>query len=65
MTMDPSDINSWVQSYGGPQLRTFDKTINVNTSVYTNATGGNTSGQSSASTNHGSVCAVTKFLIII
>ena len=52
MTMDPSDINSWVQSYGGPQLRTFDKTINVNTSVYTNATGGNTSGTSSASTNH-------------
>ena len=35
-----SDINSWVQSYGGPQLRTFDKTINVYTNVYTNGSGG-------------------------
>ena len=29
MAASPSDINSWVQSYGGPQLRTFDKTINA------------------------------------
>ena len=59
MSMDPSDINSWVQSYGGPQLRMFDKTINVSTNVYTNSSG-NTAGTanyynsstSSTSTNH-------------
>jgi len=59
MTMDPSDINSWVQSYGGPQLRTFDKTINVSTNVYTNSSNNDgvgvnyvNSGTSSTSTNH-------------
>lgn len=59
MTMDPSDINSWVQSYGGPQLRTFDKTINVSTNVYTNSSNNSpgtanyvNSGTSSTSTNH-------------
>ena len=52
MSMDPSDINSWVQSYGGPQLRTFSKTINVYTNVYTQGTAGMTSGTSAASTNH-------------
>ena len=52
MAASPSDINSWVQSSGGPQLRTFDRTINVYTNVYTNATAGMTSGTSAASTNH-------------
>jgi len=52
MAASPSDINSWVQSYGGPQLRTFDKTINVYTNVYTNGSGGNNSSTSAASTNH-------------
>ena len=47
-----SDINSWVQSYGGPQLRTFDKTINVYTNVYTNGSGGYNSSTSGTSTNH-------------
>ena len=57
MSMDPSDINSWVQSYGGPQLRTFDKYVNVSTNVYTNSSGNAVgayvnSGTSSTSTNH-------------
>ena len=59
MTMDPGDINSWVQSYGGPQLRTFSKTINVSSNVYTNSSGNSAgtsnyvnSGTSSTSTNH-------------
>ena len=29
MTMDRGDINSWIQTYGGSQLRTFDKTVRL------------------------------------
>lgn len=61
MPINASDINSYVQSAGGPQLRTFDKTITVTTNVYRQATntpvGGSqnsstSSGTGSASTNH-------------
>ena len=29
MVMRRSDVNSWVQSYGGGQLRTFDRTVGI------------------------------------
>jgi len=40
MTADRGDINSWVQSYGGAQLRTFDKTMRWTLNVYRRATQG-------------------------
>jgi hypothetical protein len=34
MTADRGDINSWVQTYSGAQLRTFDKTITYTVNTY-------------------------------
>jgi len=34
MTADRGDINSWVQTYSGSQLRTFDKTITYTVNTY-------------------------------
>ena len=43
MVMDRGDVNSWVQSYGGGQLRTFDRTVLFRVNTYVRATGGATS----------------------
>jgi hypothetical protein len=43
MTMDRGDVNSWVQTYGGSQLRTFDKNAGIYVNAYVNAGGGNNS----------------------
>tara|TARA_B110000902_G_scaffold208335_2_gene237710 strand:- start:969 stop:1352 length:384 start_codon:yes stop_codon:yes gene_type:complete len=40
MTMDRNDVNSWVQTYSGAQLRTFDKTVTFTINAYTRATAG-------------------------
>ena len=37
MTMDRGDVNSWVQTYGGSQLRTFDKNAGVFVNAYVQA----------------------------
>lgn len=34
MTADRGDINSWVQTYSGSQLRTFDRTITYTVNTY-------------------------------
>jgi hypothetical protein len=34
MTADRGDINSWVQTYSGAQLRTFDRTITYTVNTY-------------------------------
>ena len=41
MTMDRGDVNSWVQTYGGSQLRTFDVTVRFRVNAYVRGTGGN------------------------
>ena len=41
MVMSRTDVNSWVQTYGGAQLRTFDKTIAVRVNAYVRGTIGN------------------------
>ena len=43
MTADRGDINSWIQTYGGSQLRSFDKTEGIYVNAYVNAGGGQTS----------------------
>lgn len=40
MTMDRGDINSWVQTFGGSQLRTFDKTVGIYVNAYVYGSGG-------------------------
>lgn len=64
MSISPDDINGYVQSAGGPQLRTFDKTITVTTNVYRQATNtpnniGLTNGTYNASTSSGTGSAST------
>jgi hypothetical protein len=44
MVMSRADVNSWVQTYGGAQLRTFDRTITVRVNAYVQATIGPFSG---------------------
>ena len=39
MVMRRSDVNSWVQSYGGGQLRTFDRTVGIYVNAYVRGTG--------------------------
>ena len=39
MVMRRSDVNSWVQSYGGGQLRTFDITVGIYVNAYVRGTG--------------------------
>ena len=43
MVMRRSDVNSWVQTYGGAQLRTFNKTVGFYINAYVRATSGNSS----------------------
>ena len=43
MVMTRADVNSWVQSYGGGQLRTFDKTVGIYVNAYVYANGGQSS----------------------
>ena len=50
--MSPADINSWIQTYGGAQLRTFDRTITVTVRVYVRATGGSWSYSTYANYYH-------------
>ena len=38
MTMDRGDVNSWVMTYGGQQLRTFDRTVGIYVNAYVNGT---------------------------
>ena len=50
MVMERSDVNSWVQTYGGSQLRTFDKTVTFRITTYTRSVslfGNSTSGGTS------------------
>ena len=49
MTADRGDVNSWVQAYGGAQLRTFDKTITLSVTANIQASAG-----ASAYTRYGS-----------
>jgi hypothetical protein len=42
MTADRGDVNSWVQTYGGAQLRTFDKTITLSVTANIPGTSGAT-----------------------
>ena len=39
MTIDRGDVNSWVMTYGGQQLRTFDRTVGIYVNAYVNGTG--------------------------
>lgn len=39
MTMDRGDVNSWVMTYGGQQLRTFDRNVGIYVNAYVNGTG--------------------------
>ena len=39
--MDRGDVNSWVQAYGGLQLRTFDRSVRVTVRAYVRGTIGN------------------------
>lgn len=41
MVMSRTDVNNWVQTYGGAQLRTFDRTINIRVNAYVRGTIGN------------------------
>lgn len=43
MVMTRADVNSWVQSYGGGQLRTFDRTVGIYVNAYVYANGGQSS----------------------
>ena len=52
MTMDRGDVNSWVQSYGGGQLRTFDRTVQWRVNAYVRATSGATSYTTGANYYH-------------
>ena len=38
MVMSRGDVNSYVQTYGGAQLRTFDRGINVRINAYVRGT---------------------------
>lgn len=40
MVMTRGDVNSWIQTYGGSQLRTFDRTVGVYVNAYVRATSG-------------------------
>jgi len=54
MVMKRSDVNSWVQSYGGSQLRTFDKTVTFRITTYTRSVrlfGNSPSGGTSSTIN--------------
>ena len=37
MTADRGDINSWIQTYGGSQLRSFDKNAGIYVNAYVQA----------------------------
>jgi len=50
--MDRGDVNSWVQSYGGGQLRTFDRTVQWRVNAYVRATSGATSYTTGANYYH-------------
>jgi hypothetical protein len=52
MTMDRGDVNSWIQSYGGGQLRTFDRTVRFRVNAYVRATSGSTSYTTGANYYH-------------
>ena len=43
MTMDRGDVNSYVRTYSGQQLRTFDRTVGIYVNAYVYANGGQSS----------------------
>jgi len=43
MTMDRNDVRSWVRTYSGQQLRTFDRTVGIYVNAYVRASSAATS----------------------
>ena len=50
--MERGDVNSWVLSYGGAQLRTFDRSVLFRVNAYVRATSGASSYTTGANYYH-------------
>ena len=51
MGMTASELDTWLKDNARDQLRTFDKTVTVTATVYTQGTGGSVSGTGTVAVN--------------